>query len=156
MISDSEAIARQRLFAGLGTDDLAAIAACAHHEVFPAGSVLFREGQRADKFFVLMGGRVALSSHLPDRGAVVLETLGAGDVVGWSWLFRPREWHFDAAALDDVESVVIDAPKLLAACEAEPRLGWELLQRFGEVMHRRLQATRMRLLDLYGGAGGDS
>jgi hypothetical protein len=88
--------------------------------------------------------------HLPGRGDVVVETLGPGTVVGWSWLFPPYTWHFGAVAVEETQAIEFDARGVLNLCEREPALGYDLSIRFMAVLLDRLQATRVRLLDLYG------
>jgi CRP-like cAMP-binding protein len=111
---------------------------------------LFRAGDRADAFFLVRHGRVALELHVPDRGAVVIETLGPGELLGWSWLISPYRWQFDARAVDPVEVLSFDAAPLREMIERDHDLGYALYVSFGRVLLERLQATRHRLLDLYG------
>ena len=86
----------------------------------------------------------------------MIETLDAGDVLGWSWLFEPYQVRFDARAVETVHAIAYDGACLRGKCEADPVLGYELIKRFARIMTERLQATRIRLLDVYGhpGAGG--
>jgi CRP-like cAMP-binding protein len=88
---------------------------------------------------------------LPGRGDVVVETLGPGAVLGWSWLFEPYRWHFGAVAVEETLTVEMDGAGVRRLCEQDPALGYELTRRFMAVVVHRLQANRMRLLDLYGG-----
>ncbi|HEX9259846.1 MAG TPA: cyclic nucleotide-binding domain-containing protein [Acidimicrobiales bacterium] len=150
MITIAAALAGQNLFAGLTQEQLDEVAACARTESVPAGTVLFREGRQADRFYLVASGTVALSLHVPQRGFVLVDTVHGGELVGWSWLFAPYVWHFDGRVLEDAELVVVDGPALRTRCEADPALGYALMQRFAEVIHRRLQHTRLRLLDVYG------
>jgi len=99
---------------------------------------------------VLRHGGVALETFVPARGAVVIETIEAGEVVGWSWLFPPYQWHFDARAVSLVRATSFDGVCLRGKCETDPQLGYDLMSRFAQVMIRRLQWTRLRLLDVYG------
>jgi CRP/FNR family cyclic AMP-dependent transcriptional regulator len=143
------------LFEGMTAADLELIAGCGSNVRFGDGEFLFREGDRADTFLVLRHGSVALETFVPARGPVTIETLEAGEVVGWSWLFHPYEWHFDARALSLVRATSFDGACLRGKCESDPRLGYDLMSRFAQVMIERLQWTRMRLLDVYGYAGTD-
>ncbi len=143
------------LFDGLSHDDLDLIAGCGSNVRFREGEFLFRDGDDANTFFVLRHGIVALETFVPARGPVTIETLEAGDVVGWSWLFPPYRWHFDARALSLVRATRFDGACLRTKCEAEPRLGYQLMSRFAQVVIDRLQSTRLRLLDVYGYADGD-
>jgi CRP-like cAMP-binding protein len=151
MQSLAELIASSPVFAGLPDDDLALIAGCGKNVGFEEGELMFREGDDADTFFLVRRGRVAFELHTPDRGGLVIDTADPGDVVGWSWLFPPYRWHFDARAVDDVRAIAFDGACLRGKCADDPRLGYELMKRFAAVMIDRLQHTRFRLLDVYGG-----
>lgn len=139
-------------FADLRPSDLDFIAGCGRNVVFEGGDRILREGGPADHFYVIRSGRVAVETHHPTRGGLVLDTLGAGDVLGWSWLFPPHTWSFDARAVDETHAVSLDGTCLRAKCDEDPRLGYALMQRFAGIMVQRLEATRLRLLDLYGTA----
>jgi CRP/FNR family cyclic AMP-dependent transcriptional regulator len=146
-------IAEHAFFRGCDAAAIAFVAGCGRNVHFQAGTRLMSEGESADAFYLLRSGRVALGYFDPDRGDLVVETLQGGDVLGWSWLFAPYRWHFDVDALEAVSAVAFDAPCLRGKCEADPRLGYELTRRFSRVMLDRLQATRLRLLDVYGPVG---
>jgi len=138
------------LFASLSPDDLALVAGCGSNVHFAEGGVLFREGDQADTFYVIRHGSIALELFVPARGPVTIETMQSGEVVGWSWLFPPYRWQFDARALTDVRATAFDGACLRGKCEADPRFGYDLMTRFAQVMVERLQWTRIRLLDVYG------
>jgi CRP/FNR family transcriptional regulator, cyclic AMP receptor protein len=122
---------------------------------FAAGSYLFHEGGPADALYLLRCGRVALDVHGPGAAAHRLDTIEAGDALGWSWLIPPHRWFFDARAVEDVDAVAVDAARLRAACDADPACGYAVMLRAAAVMYRRLQAARVRLLDLYGDPHAD-
>jgi CRP/FNR family transcriptional regulator, cyclic AMP receptor protein len=143
------------LFQGLTPAELELIAGCGSNVRFRDGEFLFREGDQADTFYVLRHGAVALETFVPARGPVTIDTLEAGEVLGWSWLFPPYRWHFDARALSLVRATSFDGACLRGKCEGDPRLGYDLMSRFAQVVIDRLQWTRMRLLDVYGYAGTD-
>ena len=138
------------LFDGLGPERLELLAGCAHNVRFTEEQPLFREGDAADTFYVIRHGNVAIETFLPVGGSMTIETVEAGDVVGWSWLFAPYRWHFDARALTLVRATVFDGACLRAKCAEDPALGYALMTRFAQVMMERLQWTRLRLLDVYG------
>lgn len=138
------------VFRGLRDEDLDLIAGCALNRVFGDGDYLLREGEPAGEFFAIRHGTVALETFVPQRGAMTIETLHGGDVLGWSWLVPPHRTVHDARALGVVRAIAFDGACLRAKCDADPRLGYELLKRFTEVIVERLQATRLRLLDVYG------
>ena len=145
-------LAAEAFFHDLDADYLDLIAGCGTNTHFAAGTMIFREGEPADTFYVLRSGKVALEIHVPERGALVIETLGPGELLGWSWLFPPYKWHFDARAIDGASAVALDGACLRGKCDDDPRLGYLLMQRFARVSQERLQATRLQLLDVYGNA----
>jgi CRP-like cAMP-binding protein len=116
-----------------------------HH----AGHRLFREDGPADRFWLVRSGTVALDLHVPGRGDVVLEELGAGTAVGWSWLLSPYHWRFGAVVADDIRAVEVDAVAVRRLLSEDAELGRELTARFLAVVADRLQAARHRLLELY-------
>lgn len=147
-------LAQVPLFHGLDAATLDLIAGCAANVRFERGEHLFRRGDPADSFYVIRHGSVALETFVPTRGPVMIETLEPGEVLGWSWLFKPYRWHLDAHALTTVGALGFDAACLRGKCEADPRLGYDLMERFAQVLIERLQWTRMRLIDVYGDGYG--
>lgn len=124
------------------------------HEVsYPAGERLFKEGQRADHFWILNSGTVTLDVRVPGRRAATVETLRSGDLVGWSWLTPPYTWHMGAQTRSPVRALEFDARLVRALCEENAELGWALACRVVEIIGYRLHQTRARLLDLYGPYG---
>lgn len=146
-------LAESRFFHGLDERSIETLASLAEEVRFPAGAMLFREGGDADRCLLITGGDVALEIGVPGRGELVIATLHAGEILGWSWLFPPYRWTFDAHALTDVSAVRFGAKGLWEAKTADPVLGHELMNRFAAVLVDRLQATRLQLLDMYGDAG---
>jgi CRP-like cAMP-binding protein len=122
------------LLAGLGRDELELLAGCARNVHFDAGEQIFREGEPADAFWIIRHGRVALEAHVPARGPLTIETLEPGEVLGWSWLFPPFRWHFDARSLTGVRATAFDGACLRGKCADDPALGYDLMQRFASVM----------------------
>jgi CRP/FNR family transcriptional regulator, cyclic AMP receptor protein len=121
---------------------------------FDPGVLLFREGSAADVAYLVLEGHVAIEVHAPGRGAVVVDTVPSGHVVGLSWAAPPFRYQFDARAVDAVTAVRLDAARLRAALAENPAFGFLFLDRLAAVILGRLQATRLRLLDLYGTDGG--
>ena len=136
-------------FAGLDDAAIALISGCAKNVRFEAGTTLARQGEAADVFYLLREGRVAVAFPSP-QGEVTIQTLNAGDVVGWSWLMPPYEWQFDVKAVKQVRAIAMDGKCLRNKCEDDTGLGYELMKRLSRVMVERLQATRLQLLDVYG------
>lgn len=136
--------------AGMEDERLTLLAGCASNVGFAAGEVIFHEGDPADVFYVIRRGTVAIELHAGARGDLTIETIDSGEVIGWSWLFPPHRWHFDARALSDVRATAFDGACLRGKCDADPALGYDLMKRFAQVFIERLRWTRLRLLDVYG------
>jgi CRP/FNR family transcriptional regulator, cyclic AMP receptor protein len=139
-------------FGGLARDELELIAGCGEVTGFGADDVLFQAGGPADRFFVIRHGTVALEVHTPQHEPLVIETLHERETVGWSWLFAPYRWQFDARAVEPVVAVAFDAVCVRAKCDADHELGYRMMIRFAGTIVERLQATRVQLLDVYGRA----
>jgi len=146
-------LAEAKAFNGMSSEHLELIAGCAQNTTFEDGSYLMREGDPADSFYVVRLGRVALEIFVPQRGAVTLETVEGGDLVGWSWLVPPFRVHIDARSVGTAHVVAFDAACLRGKADDDPVLGYELMRRFIPVIVERLQATRVRMLDVYGHVG---
>ncbi len=126
------------------------LTSCASNVVFPAGTELFHQSDDAKLFFLIRSGRVGLAIQAGEKGSIRIQTVGPGEVLGWSWLIYPYKWHFDAIALEQVHAFSIDASCLISKCETDNHFGYEMLRRFSTVLERRLEATRLQLLDMYG------
>jgi CRP-like cAMP-binding protein len=137
---------------GLDQPVLALIVGCASNVRFDAGQYLFREGEEASEFYIIREGLVSVEIHVPERGSVTLQTVAAGGIVGWSWVFPPYRWHSDARAVEPIRAIALDGACLRMKCEEIPRMGYELMKRFARVLDESLQASRLQLLDLYGHA----
>jgi CRP/FNR family transcriptional regulator, cyclic AMP receptor protein len=137
-------------FADVDADSIAELAGCAINRHIRPGEYLFREGGGADHFFVITRGRIALELFSPATGPHVLDSAGEGEVLDWPWLIPPHRWFFDARAVEETSVVSLDAACLRGKCDADPRLGYALMLRAAQTMSHRLQATRVRLLDIYG------
>ena len=123
------------------------LADCAMEKSFEAGEVIFREGDPANRFYLILEGRVVLESYVLDRGRVEIQTIEAGDVLGWSWLMPSYYWQFDARAITATKAIFFYATPLRDEAENDHELGYELYKRISAVMLKRLQATRRRLLE---------
>jgi CRP/FNR family cyclic AMP-dependent transcriptional regulator len=137
-------------FAGLDAASVAELAGCARNEHYRTNEYLFREGGSADHFYVVTRGRIALELSSPGSGSQILDSAGKGEVLDWPWLIPPHRWFFDARAVEPTSVVSLNSACLRGKCDMDPALGCELLQRVAQVMSQRLQATRVRLMDLYG------
>ncbi|MDF3143000.1 MULTISPECIES: cyclic nucleotide-binding domain-containing protein [unclassified Streptomyces] len=117
---------------------------------FPQGARLFEEGGHANNFWIIRDGTAALDMHVPGRRPPVIETLGVGDLVGWSWLYEPFVWQLGAEALTPLRAHEFDAVAVRLMCLNDPEFGRAVEHWVGRVLAHRLNAARARLVDLYG------
>jgi CRP/FNR family transcriptional regulator, cyclic AMP receptor protein len=148
-MSDGAAIlGAQPLLRQLPASQIERLAACARHVSLPAGTRLFDEGAPAHCFWLIEAGQVALDTLVPGDSRVIIEKLGRGDLVGLSWLAPPYQFQYGAVAAQVLQAFEFDAAAVRAACDADPALGYALLRRLFGIASHRLQATRMRLVDV--------
>lgn len=142
------ALGAQPFFKGLSEPLLAMLVREAMPVEFKADELIFNEGGLANRLYLILSGKVAL--ELPtdlEHRPVPIETIGAGSVLGWSWLFPPYYWHFDARAVTPVRAIFFYGTRLREQCETNHELGYELMKRVSGVVIERLQATRRRLAE---------
>ena len=142
-------IAAHEFFAGMDPSGIRELVGCASNLRVEAGAYLYREGEEAQRLYLIRQGRVALEIFAPQHPPTVVSTFEAGEAVGWSWLQPPFRWHTDARAVTAVRAIALDAPCLRAKCDRDPALGYALWQRFSSEIEERLHATRLQLLDVY-------
>jgi CRP/FNR family transcriptional regulator, cyclic AMP receptor protein len=143
---NAASLAAHPFLRGMSGDQLSVLAEAARNVKFPARYRLFEDGGNATRFWLIQSGHVSLDLHVPGEGPVVIETIGMGELLGWSWLFPPYKWAFGAVAATAVEAFEFDAPAVRECCAADPDIGYELNQRVTRVLAKRLQVTRIRLL----------
>ena len=137
-------------FAGLDAEIIKLVAGCARNLRFEAGQYLFHEGEPANEFYLVRHGKVALEILPPGQPPMLFSTLGEGEIVGASWLVPPYRWMFDARATELTRAIGMDAACLRNKCEADHHVGYEMMKRFLPVFVKRLHATRLQILDVYG------
>jgi CRP-like cAMP-binding protein len=113
---------------------------------YETGELIFREGDPANRFYLIEQGRVSLESPRRDESPFAVQVIGPGDVLGWSWLFPPYYWHFDARALEPTAAIFFYGTRLREQCEQDHDFGFELMKRMNQVVVQRLQATRQQLI----------
>lgn len=150
MSSLDNVILQHPFFAGVDPKLIQLIASCAKNARYEAGEVLFREGDAADTFSLIREGRVSVEAMIPQRGFTTVQTVSAGEVLGWSWFLPPYRWHYDARVIKPARAIVFDGKCLREKCEQNHELGFEVLKRLSIVIAGRLEATRLQLLDIYG------
>ena len=117
---------------------------------FQPGEMIFREGEPANRFYLVRKGQLALEAHAPpNRADTLIQKIGAGDVLGWSWLFPPFVWHFQAKALDHTTVIALDGGHLLVSCEENHDFGYELMKRVAQIVIQRLEATSRKLREVH-------
>lgn len=129
-------------------DQLAALAACAQTLNFEPGEYLFKTGQVAARFFLVMEGTIAVSASA-DPTALTLYTRGHGDALGWSWVFKDYQWRFTGKALTPVRVLAFEGECLRAMCEADLSFGYEFMKRIAWQLLHSLDATRLQVLDMF-------
>ncbi|OQX11682.1 MAG: hypothetical protein BWK76_18815 [Desulfobulbaceae bacterium A2] len=149
-----QALAGHPFCRGLDDEYRRLLSGCANRWIIAPGNFLYREGEPGHHCHLLCQGSVALEVHLPGRGPLTVETLGAGDVLGWSWLVPPYRARFDARVLETLTVLSIEAACLRHLCERDHEFGFALYQRFLPLVAERLAATRLRLVDMYEGRAG--
>lgn len=145
-------LAKHPFFSGLDERFLQLAVGCAANVRFDTGELIFQIGRSADHFYLIRAGKVALEIPVPGRGNLTIQTLGEGDILGWSWLIPPYTWRFDGRAAETTRAIAFDGKCLRDKCEENPQLGYELLKRVVARFGERLEATRFRLLDVYADA----
>ena len=146
-------LAGHRFLRGMADDYLAVLSRLCWVAPVRRGHLFFVEGDTAHRFWLLCSGQVALDVHTPEGRELIVETLGQGDLLGLSWLVPPYQWQFNATAVHDTTTFEFNADAVRAACESDAGLGFQLLQRAMAVASSRLQATRIRMLDIYAASG---
>jgi CRP-like cAMP-binding protein len=150
--AELENIGATSFFEGMSAHHIAVLATCARRTHFKEGQIIFRQGETANRFYIIEGGMIELEAATKSGGRrIVAGGIGSGGVLGWSWLFPPYEWQFTARALTDTNAIFFYATVLREHCEADPSLGFELFKRMAPEMVNRLQSARTRLLDCASG-----
>lgn len=143
-------LAAHPFLAGVAPQVVDRLAEIARFERFASDSWLVRQGRPADQFHLVVEGCGAIEVSAVGRDPLVIATVHAGEVLGWSWMFPPHEWHFDVLATEHTKTIAVDAVALRTLCTADHELGFEIIQRLAGVVVARLEATRLQLIDVYG------
>ena len=143
-------LAEHPFLKGLEPNLLKILVGCASNVRFDVGQFILREGEEANNFYIIRHGKVAIELFAAERGTITIQTIGEGEILGWSWLIPPYRWRFDARVVDLTRAIALDGKCLRTKCEQDHNLGYELLKRFAHVIALRLEATRLQLSDVYG------
>ena len=142
-------VALHPVLAGMNHTQLALLTDCAVARHFTTGQTILREGEFANGFYLIEMGKVALESEASFGESIPVQILGAGDLLGWSWMFPPYVWQFTARAIEPTTALFFYAAILREYCEKDHSLGYELLKRISAVMVTRLQAAHDQMLSIY-------
>jgi CRP-like cAMP-binding protein len=139
-------VALHPFLAGMNHEQLALLTDCAIPVHFKTDQMIFREGEMANRFYLVERGKIVLESIGRHAAPVLVDTIGAGDLLGWSWMFPPYVWHFTARATEPTDAIFFYGTILREYCERDHSLGYELFKRMSAVMVRRLQGARENML----------
>jgi CRP/FNR family cyclic AMP-dependent transcriptional regulator len=142
-------VALHPFLAGMNRTQLALLTDCAIAAHFKPGQIIIREGEFANRLYLIETGKVVLESGSSFGDPLVIETIGAGDLLGWSWMFPPYIWQFTARAIEPATVIFFYGAILREYCQKDHSLGYELLKRISAVMVKRLQAAHNKMLSLY-------
>ena len=148
----NQLLADHEFFAGLEPRLIDKVADMATVADFRAGTWIARSGTEAGMLHAVIDGRAGIELTAADRAPLLVATVHAGEIIGWSWFIEPHRWHFDVVALDDLRTVAIDGALLRAACVADHELGYHVARRLARVLASRVEATQHQLMDVYGRA----
>lgn len=150
----STLLEQHALFRGMAKHHLDLLGQVAMIKEFAAGDVIFREGDPANRFYLILDGEVSIEDPRRDSEPAVVQTVGPNDVLGWSWLFPPYYWHFDARATKPTKALFFYGTWLRENCERSPEFGYEMMKRMASVLIERLQSTRRKLVAAQGTPAG--
>jgi CRP-like cAMP-binding protein len=149
----SDILAGNPFFHGLKREHLAFLARCSRYQSLRRNEFLFHEDDPARTFYLVRDGEISIEVPAVEGPPLVVQTLGADEVLGWSWLIAPYRWHFQGRAGVDTRLIAFDGALIQARCEADYEFGYRLLRDFAELMSQRLAMARERLMMEWSPAG---
>jgi CRP/FNR family transcriptional regulator, cyclic AMP receptor protein len=151
--STTEYLSAHEFFSEFSDDVLKFLCECSSTREIKKGQILFRQGEHADKFYVVRNGRISIQMPAIMGPTLEIQTLGKGQVLGWSWLISPYQWNFQTKAEEDSELLQFDGTAILARCEQETKFGYELLKKFAGLMSVGLNVACQKMMDEWNPAG---
>jgi len=149
-------LAEHQFFAGMPEDITRTLAGCARNEKYTEGEVIASEGQSADRFFLVRHGSVAVELRSPGRGPLIVETVGEGEVFGWSAFVAPYRFMFDMRARQLTRLVSLDSACLRNKFDSDPQLGYAVHRQIVPIMAKQLDSVRLQMLNLYAEPAGEN
>ena len=151
--STTEYLSGHEFFSEFSDDLLKFLCECSSMHEIKKGQILFLQGEHADKFYVVRSGRISLQMPAIMGPTLEIQTVDEDQVLGWSWLISPYQWNFQTKAEDDSELLQFDGAAILAQCELDPKLGFELVKKFAALMSVGLNAARLKMMDEWNPVG---
>jgi CRP-like cAMP-binding protein len=148
-----EYLSKQEFFSSLNQEYIKTLARFASEQQIEPDQVLFRQGEHAHHFYLIRNGSITIEIPAITGPQLEVQSLGAGQILGWSWLISPYRWNFQARAEAPTTLLAFDGDAVLAQCEAEPPFGYALLKRFASLMAERLEVARQRMMDQWNPPG---
>lgn len=148
-----EIIAGNSFFTGMQKDHLDFLVSTAHFIGAETGEILFRKGEPAKTFYLALSGQVTVEVPAIQGPGLQLQTLGANQMIGWSWLIDPYRWDFQARVISASEMIEFDGEAILAQCEKDNAFGYDLFKRFTNMMSERLTSARRKMMDQWDAPG---
>lgn len=140
-------LSRQDFFAGMKPDDLDFLAGNAAESSMDTNHIVFHHGEPARTFYLLRSGRVCVEVPAIEGPSLRVQELGAGEILGWSWLIPPYRWSFQARADEPTDLIEFDGRAILSRCENDAEFGYQMFKRFSALMSERLDASRRRMME---------
>ena len=151
--SITEYLSAHEFFSEFSDDVLKFLCECSSTREIKKGQILFRQGENADKFYIVRSGRISIQMPAIMGPTLEIQSVDEGQILGWSWLISPYQWNFQTKAEEDSELLQFDGVAILARCEQEPKFGYELLKKFAGLMSVRLNAARQKMMDEWNPVG---
>ena len=151
--SITDYLAAHEFFSEISDDILKFLCECSSTYEIKKEQILFRQGEPADKFYIIRNGTISIQMPAIMGPALDIQTLGKDQVLGWSWLISPYKWNFQTKADEYSELLQFEAAAILARCDQEPKFGYELFKKFAGLMSAGLNAARQKMMDEWNPAG---
>ena len=151
--SITEYLSAHEFFSEFSDDVLKFLCECSSTREIKKGQILFLQGEHADKFYVVRSGRISLQMPAIMGPTLEIQTVDEDQVLGWSWLISPYQWNFQTKAEEDSELLQFDGAAILARCEQDPKLGFELVKKFAALMSVGLNTARLKMMDEWNPVG---
>lgn len=148
-----EVLSEAPVFNRMSGDYIERLAGHAVEKSVESGEVLFRIGEPAESFFMLIDGEVSIEIPAVSGPTLQVQRLKAVRVLGWSWLLPPFKWSFNARAETNSRVLVFDGAAVLTDCESDPAFGYEVVKRFSALMAERLDAAHKKMMEQWSPAG---